>query len=213
MNRITAIEQQKKRPGRVSIYVDGEFRLGCNARRVEQFGLAVGHTIDEQTLAAVEAAEELHEAKAAALRFLGHRARTVKDLQMRLQKKQYAEHTITRVIEWLTGLGYLDDDRYAADRLEALLRSKKMGRHGLKARLISDGCDPRLAEQAVEGMLSSADEARLAVELAQERAERMSGKDRQAIKRSVAGLLQRRGFDGEHIYAALEAIEPADDAW
>jgi len=213
VNRITAIEQQQKDPRRVSIHVDGEFRLGCSVRRVEEFGLQVGGTLDEQTIAGIQVAEELHEAKATALRLLGHRARTVRDLQTRLQKKQYAKHTIARVTEWLTDLGYLDDHKYAAERLEALLRTKKMGRHGLMARLIADGCDPGLARQAVDDALGPADEARLAIELARERAARMRGKDHRAIKRSVAGLLQRRGFDGEHIYAALEAIEPADDAW
>lgn len=211
MNRITAIEQQKKDGSRVSVFVDGEFRIGCSAKRVGEFDLKIGRTLDDETLAAIETAEELNEAKAAALRLLGRRARTVKDIQTRLQKKQFAEHTIGQVVAWLTDLGYLDDRQYAADRIDSLLRSKKMGRYGLIAKLVSDGCNRDLAEDMVGVALSSIDETEWAIEVAREKARSGQGKDWQATKRRIVGLLQRRGFDSEHIYAALEAVEPPEE--
>ncbi len=212
VNRITAIEQQKNNSNRVSVYVDGEYRLGCSAKLIEQHNLKVGEVLDEQQISRLEDAEELSQAKAAALRLLGYRARTVADLAKRLQyKHKLAEHTIAEVVAWLIELGYLDDTRYARERLDYLLSTKKMGRAGLVAKLASEGVHRALAQETVDKAVSTEQEEQWARQLAEQRAGRMPGKEWQKVKRSVHAYLQRRGFDSELIWAALEAIEPGDD--
>ena len=212
VNRITAIEQQKNNSSRVSVYVDGEYRLGCSAKLIGQHHLKVGEMLDEQQISRLEDAEELSQAKAAALRLLGYRARTVADLTKRLQHKhKFAEHTIAEVGAWLIERGYLDDTRYARERLEYLLRTNKMGRVGLVAKLASEGVQRALAQEMVDNAVSAEQERQWARQLAEQRASRMQGKEWQKVKRSVHASLQRRGFDSELIWAALEAIEPDDD--
>jgi len=129
------------------------------------------------------------------------------------QKGKYADHTIAEVVAWLTDQGYLDDARYAMERVSGLLRDKRMGRAGLVARLVSEGVERALAEDIVANAVGARDEDQWAREVAQQRADRMQGKDWQAVKRSVYAYLQRRGFDSEQIWAAIESIEPADEVF
>ncbi len=212
VNRITAVEQQNNNSNRVSVYVDGEYRLGCSAKLIHQHNLKVGDVLDEQQISRLEDAEGLSQAKAAALRLLGYRARTVVDLTKRLQHKhKFAEHTIAEVVAWLIERGYLDDTRYARERLDYLLSTNKMGRVGLVAKLTSEGVHRALAQEMVDGTVSAEQEEQWARQLAVRRASRMQGKEWQKVKRSVHAYLRRRGFDGELIWAALEAIEPDDD--
>ena len=48
--KITRIETQKKRPGRKSIFADGEFLIGIASDTLVRFGLRTGDEIDERTL-------------------------------------------------------------------------------------------------------------------------------------------------------------------
>jgi len=211
VNRITAIKQQKKNSSRISVYVDGEYRLGCSAELLGRHNLKVGEMLDEQQISRLEQAEELSQAKAAALRLLGHRARTVADLTKRLQhKNKFAEHTIAEVVAWLIERGYLNDTQYAQERLDHLLSTDKRGRMGLVAKLRAEGVPRALAQEMVDQTVSAEQEQQWAHQLAAERANRMPGREWPKVKRSVHGYLQRRGFDSELIWAALAAIEPEE---
>ena len=50
MGRITAIEAQKRRGDRRSIFVDGEFVVGAHEEVVLTLGLSIGQRFDEEQL-------------------------------------------------------------------------------------------------------------------------------------------------------------------
>lgn len=208
VNRITAIRPQKKDGSRVSIFVDDEFRLGCSAKLVGEQGLVVGGVLEDEQVRQLEQADELSQAKAAALRLLGHRARTQSDLTKRLQRKnKFADDTIANAVEWLVELGYVNDMQYARDRLAGLVQAANMGRRGLAEKLVSEGVARAAARELVEAAVSADDEAQWAQELASKRASRMAGKPWANVKRNVASYLRRHGFEGEHVWRALEALD------
>lgn len=87
-------------------------------------------------------------ARAIALRQLAARARTEAQLRARLARDGLdAEADAT--LEWLRGLGYLDDAAYARARARALVAPGRLG--------------PRLAERRLQGEGIPAAEARAAV--------------------------------------------------
>jgi len=208
VNRITAIRPQKKDGSRVSIFVDDEFRLGCAAKLVKEQGLVVGAILDDQQSRRLQEADELSQTKAAALRLLGHRARTKSDLTKRLQRKnKFADDTIANAVQWLVDLGYVNDMQYARDRLAGLVQAADRGRRGLVEKLVSEGVARAAARELVEATVSVEDEAQWAHQLAQQKASRMADKPWSKVKPNIASYLHRHGFEGEHIWSALEALD------
>ncbi len=147
-------------------------------------------------------------AKVAALRLLARRARTRADLSGRLRRKGFSAAAIMQALDELGQAGYVDDAKYAEERIDALLRRSKHGSAGLIDRLIKDGLDADLAEQAVAEYLRDVDEREWAREVAAERLEAMPDLDRDTAKRRLYNYLRRRGFSNEDIVRAVEEVLP-----
>lgn len=145
-------------------------------------------------------------AKVAALRLLARRSRTRADLAGRLRRKGFSTAAIEQALDELGRDGYVDDAKYAEDRMDALLRKSKQGSAGLIDKLVRDGLDPDLAEQAVAERLRDVDEREWAREVATERLEAMPELDADTTRRRLYNYLRRRGFSNEDIFRAVEEV-------
>jgi regulatory protein len=157
-----------------------------------------------------EGKSEQAKVKTAALRLLARRARTRADLTTRLQRKGFATAAVETVVQELREAGYVDDEAYAQERIDELLRGSKYGAPGLVARLVKDGIDADLAERAVAERLREVSEREWAREAAARRLAEMPELDAEAKRRRLHGYLSRRGFSGEDIIAALEEVLPGE---
>ena len=135
------------------------------------------------------------EAKSAAVRLLAGRARTRADLETRLRSKGMASEAIEQAIGDLQRAGYIDDEQYARDRIEDLLRSSRRG-----------------AAALVHERLEGEDPGEWALETAMERAGSLRGLNEETARRRLYGYLKRRGFaDAEALRAVDEALSAPDD--
>lgn len=217
MPQITALEPQK-RPGRLSIFVDGQFVLGVGEAVAADLGLRIGREITPEKLREVAGAEEVHKATEAALVLLEVRARAKREIETRLTQKGYEEEIIAQVTEKLTRLGLLDDAQFAAQWVEAKTRvggSRPVGRRRLSSELYGKGVAKEQIAQAVEAVT---DEAELALaRAAASKKVRVVPTDREALqneRRKLMGFLQRRGFGWETVkLVTREALpSPGDEA-
>ncbi|MDH4071249.1 MAG: RecX family transcriptional regulator, partial [Ignavibacteria bacterium] len=87
--RITRIEAQKRRPGRKSIFLDGAFAIGISDETLLRSGLRTGDSLEPEALKELQDLEEVSDARTSALRLLGRRPRSTKELTDRLRRKQY----------------------------------------------------------------------------------------------------------------------------
>ncbi len=149
---------------------------------------------------------QYREAKSAAIRLLSHRARARGQLEERLRGKDLAAEAIEQALNDLERAGYIDDEAYASERIEALLRKSKRGSRALIHALIQEGLDRHLAERIVAERLEGEDLSEWAREVAMERIARMRGLDAETARRRLYGYLGRRGFDDVD---ALRAIDEA----
>jgi len=217
MPQITAMEPQK-RPGRLNIFVDGQFILGVGENVALDLSLRVGREITPETLREVAGAEEVHKATEAALVLLEVRARARREIETRLAQKGYEEEVIGKVIEKLTKLALLDDAAFAAQWVEAKTReggSRPVGRRRLSSELYGKGVAKEQIAQAVE-KVSNADELVLARAAASKKV-RTVPTDRDALqaeRRKLMGFLQRRGFGWETVkQVTRESLpSPGDEA-
>jgi regulatory protein len=212
MTKITALEPQR-RPGRLNVFVDGQFILGVGETVAADLGLRVGREITPETLREVAGAEEVHKATEAALVLLEVRARARREIETRLAQKGYDDLVITQVLEKLTRLGLLDDAQFAAQWVEAKTRaggSRPVGRRRLSSELFGKGVAKEQIAEAVE-KVTNEDELALARAAAGKKV-RIVPTDREALqaeRRKLMGFLQRRGFGWEVVKQVTREALPA----
>ena len=70
-----------------------------------------------------------------ALDYLTYKARTVREMENRLDEGDYSEIEIMQTVERLINNGLLDDRKYAADFIESRLNTKPVSRNKLREQL------------------------------------------------------------------------------
>lgn len=200
MVHIRAIEASgPDRRARRLIISDGEDPLTTAAAVVSVLGLKEADQVDLDRLRASISQQEQECARERALRLLGYRERSFKELEDRLRKDGYSAGCSRAVVERLSELDLVSDTRFA----QAWARSRwasGVGPGRIASELAMRGVDPDIAASAIQevvGDTSAADRAR-ALLRPQDRA------DRRARDRAMRRLV-RRGFSLRDAREALDA--------
>lgn len=208
MSRITAIEVQKRRGERRSIYVDDEFVAGVDLEVVVKLGLKVGQQVDTERLEEILRIEELRKARECALTFLEYRARTGKELERKLLQKGYSEEVVAQVLDQLEDIDLVDDERFAADWVASRVEHRPMGRTRMTWELRRKGVAADAIEEALE-QIDEETEFDMALEIARKKLGSSSAADPD-VRRKLAGFLQRRGFRWEIVSRILDRLAPEE---
>ncbi len=208
MGVITAIEAQKRRGDRMSIFVDGDFVCGAHEEVIVALSLRVGQTFDNERLTQVIEQETRRKALDKALRLLSYRDRTRSEIRKRLLGEDFPEDIVDDVVDRLLGMGYLDDRKFSRDWVKARTIAKPMGRTRLACELRAKGVDAPAVEEALESLDENA-EYELALSLARKKAEKSDTGD-PAFRTRTASFLRRRGFGWAAIAGALDELCPQD---
>src|SRR5258707_13550749 len=103
MPTLTSILQQKRRPNRRNIYLDGKFAFGCNLNVVARFRLRDGMELSAEKVREIELGEVKQECFDSAMRFLSMRLHSRAELIKKLQRKEWGEQAIAAWLEDLIG--------------------------------------------------------------------------------------------------------------
>ena len=151
-------------------------------------------------------------AKDRALRLLGVRDRSRRELERRLLRAGFEQEDIASALDGLTAAGLIDDERFASAVVEHARSGRLAGRRSVMSSLLASGVDRGLAEEAASTLADG--ESGRARALAERHAARLGAGDPEKAFRRISGLLLRRGFDPATAYAAarraLERPEPDD---
>lgn len=204
---ITSVEQQKKQRQRYNVFIDEQFAFAVHEDVLVRHRLFKGQIVSPGQLEEVLKDEERQQAYLQAIRWLGLRPRTEREIRMYLGRKEYEPSVIDVCLEQLASQGYVDDDRFSHALAEERLQRHGKGKQWIKHELLQKGVDKRTVEEAV-GAIGSEEEKDACAALAAKRwpALARSG-DRNAAKRKLYAYLARRGFSAE---AAREAVRRAE---
>ena len=143
----------------------------------------------------------------AALRYLTPKARTVREVELKLDEGSYSEGEIMQTVDRLTEAGLLDDLKYARDFISSRLASKPVSRFRLSEQLRGHF----VPEETIEEALSEVDgdtEFNNAVEVAVKFMRQFeSYPDDEEKRRRIYSRLQTRGFSHETIVNAMREAE------
>ena len=139
-----------------------------------------------------------------ALKLLAVRARASGELERALLERGFSPEERADALSRLRAFGYLDDDRFAQQRVEALLRDGR-GERAVLARLEKHGLLPEQAQAALErGIAVLGFDPLVSARALLAKRGLLDAKAPKTVARAVR-LLAARGFPNEVIAACLPA--------
>ena len=202
---ITRLEVQKKNKERVNVYLDDEFAFGVSMTLA--LALSRGEWLSDEEIARLKQEDERDRAYNLGVRFLGHRPRSVAEMERYLDKKEFPLSTIAFAVEKMRARGYLDDGAFARFWVDNRMRFRPRGVYGLCYELRQKGLDDEVIDQA----LADIDEEAAAWRAVQPKLAGWRKLEEREFQNKVVGFLNRRGFGYDIAYAiAGQAWEGED---
>ena len=139
----------------------------------------------------------------AALKMLGRRELSERQVRQRLARRGYDEEAIDAAVVRLTQDGSVNDERAAKAMAHAETSLKKRGQLRVKQRLQAAGIAPSVAQRAIQDTFDNIDADALMASALQKR---LRGRERIADDREFQRLyryLVRQGFEPDRVLALL----------
>ena len=188
---------------------DNGAEIKVNAGQIADCGVYSGLELSEEEYSELCKSLELGTAKARALRILGSRSMSAREMEKRLVSKGESAETARRIVEWLEDVGAVNDKEYAGS-IANHYYSKGYGLARIKDELYKRGIDREMWEEALSGIGEPEDAALDFI------AKKLKGKTDKGEHQRMANMLYARGFSyGEArtaINRYIESIEEAEDA-
>lgn len=192
---VSAIEPQERRGGRRSnVYLDGRYAFSLTTELAVK-ELRVGDPISDDRYAALVVKDQQARCFDAALRFLGSRPRSEREIRDRLARHEFDVQVVDRVIERLRRIQLVDDAAFAAYWVEQRATHRPRGSRLLKQELRQKGVSQDVLAEA----LPSDDDEDGAYRAAQRKAVSLRALDERTFKQRLGAFLQRRGYGYETV--------------
>jgi regulatory protein len=201
--RVTALERQKHRPDRVSVYLDGAFAFGLDDEVMLRNPIHEGDELSESFIDEVLLSDEYVRAKAKALRLLSHRALTTEELKVKLRDRDFSDRTSERVVCDLLRVGLLNDETFGVSYVRSRLIQRPSSKFLLLQELKRKGIVEEDARRFVDEAYGPQNEEEVAEALFRKKLTSLKGEDPKKARKKAVEFLFRRGFDWELIRGAM----------
>ena len=195
-------EARRRRRSLYLLILDGQDGPTVDVRTFDESAYRVGGGITEEQLAALLEASEYNRARDRALYLLGLRDYACKELEKKLLTEARPE-VAARVVERLSEVGLLDDERYAERLAQSLSRAKQYPKRRIAQELQRRGVDRGTAACAAEDIVCEDFKQALAL-IEKKYYNKMTDRD---SRQKVMAALARRGFSYEAIRQAIAAYD------
>jgi len=187
---ITRLQLQQNNKERVNIFINEEYAFSLELMLAA--GLKKGQTLTDAEMATLQAEDENKRAYAAALNFLGQRARSQTEVEQRLQQRDFSPEAITQTLERLQREGYLDDATFGQQWVANRQRFRPRSERALRYELRRKGMESPLIDEVIEE--AAIDEDAAAWAALEPKLARWQGLERAQLMQKAGGFLARRGF-------------------
>ena len=194
---ITLTDLKQTGPERFLARFDNGEELRTTLAVVTELSLYSGRTLTEDELSAVRDASARSRCRQRALRIIGARAMSVKELTDRLKEKGESPENAEDAAQWLLGMRLLDDAQYAAMCVRHYA-ARGYGPGKIRNELYRRGIARELWDEALEELPEQDDR----IDALLRRKLKSDTPDRAEL-RKAADYLYRRGFGRDEIHAAL----------
>lgn len=197
--KITAIQQQIKRPERYSIFVDGKYSFSFGESALLEQGLRIGQELSEQEVHELKKRSSDDKIYNAAIRYIAMRQRSEWEITSYLERKSAEPALQTQILNKLSDYGYVDDEKFAA----AWVENRRLLRPISKRKLQQELKVKRVSNEVIEKVLQGDETDELAVL----KALIIKKQPRYPDRLKLMQYLARQGFQYDDIKTAISELE------
>jgi regulatory protein len=192
-----------------TVTFDAAAPLTITATVAAEFALRPGKRLTPGDLVTLRGADVRQRATEAAMRYLGVRPRSTREIHDYLRGKQYEAETIDAAIARLIERGYLDDAAFARWWAENRAQFRPRGPHLLRQELRHKGVANTTVDDALAEQAETVDIDAQALALARNklRALHRNALEPEVIYRRLSGLLSRRGYGYDTVRTVLRTLK------
>lgn len=208
---ITGLSGVPNRSDRLRIAVNGIVLGDLTLDFVADQGIREGRSMSRQEAEEVLAAVGRTVVLDKALDLLAVRARSSRELRVRLRRAGAPDAEITWAIDRLLAQGFVDDAAYARQVARAKALSGGVSRRKVMNVLRQRGVAAEVASEAIDATLADVDldEHGAALAAAQKRMRALSSLDPSTRRQRLYAFLARRGYESDVVRRVLkEVLEP-----
>ncbi|KAA3634878.1 MAG: hypothetical protein DWP97_06025 [Calditrichaeota bacterium] len=203
MIKLTAIKEEN---AHFQLTLSDNRKLSIPPETAIEHKLVSGIVLTDSQVEILLQADDLFRCMAKAKQYLANRGHSTGELKLKLKKKAFAEESITKVINKLTQLDFLNDREYALAIGEKLLNRKPCGKPFLSSFLQSKSISRDLAEQTAQMLYQNRDISQLAVDALSKKWYMYNDLELEDARNKSYNYLARRGFTYETAKTAFETI-------
>lgn len=215
MGRVTSIEPQKKKKDRVNVFIDSVFAFGVSLEIAFLNKLKVGQEISAGQIAELIEKDQVERLQNKALRFLGLRPRSEKEVRDHLtykgklsdiqtsEEKQVYTRSIERAIQKLKDLNYLEDSSFARWWVEQRESFRSASRRSIQLELLRKGITKEIIAEVLESGQSEDEKAK---NVARKKLKIYKSLPQEKLKVKLGQYLARAGFDWETIKKVVDSL-------
>jgi regulatory protein len=202
--KITKIESQKKRKNRFNIYTNDQFVCGLSEDTIIDSGLAVGQEITQNEIEKLIEKDQASKAFEKAIRFLGYRIRTEKEVRDKLSQKEFDQKVIDKILKKLKKMNYINDQKFIEDWVKDRISIKPTGKKLLKFELRQKGIDEIKTQKQLDKLVNEKSELSMAQKALSKAEKQYKNLVKKEAKQKIISYLARRGFDWTLIKKLLD---------
>ena len=206
--KIESISKLERVSDRYIVLFDNGAEIKVSSGQIAEYGVYSGRELSDDDYSELCKDLELGSSKARALRILGSRSMSAREMEKRLVNKGESAETARRTVEWLEDIGAVNDMEYAGS-IANHYYSKGYGFARIKDELYKRGIEREMWEEALSGIGEPEDAAFDFI------VKKLRGTVDKGELQRMANMLCTRGFSyGEARTAVnryIESIEEIED--
>ena len=204
---ITKIEKQKNNNKRYSIFINDEFSFGIDEIDLLYYKLKENEPLDDEKYNYILNKLLLKRAKDKALKYLGYKMRSKKQVINKLKEDEYPEDIIFKVVNILEKYNYINDEDFAKAYIKDKLNLKGYGIFKIKYDLKMLGIDEEIFKYYLYDteFINEQEKAKILLMKKLKNKKNIEDVDYKE-KQKLYAYLSRRGFSYDSINKAIISI-------
>jgi regulatory protein len=188
---ITSITAQKNQK-RVNINLDGSFGFGLDLENFMKLQLKVNQELTQEEINEIIKKGELQKSFDKTLRFVMTRPRSLKEVKDYFRRKEIDNSLHQNILDRLTKLELLDDQKFAKWWVEQRLEFKSKSKKDITFELRQKGIDTNIIKNILDDL--EIDEVQIAKKLIEKKLYKWQKYDEKIQKQKITQYLAGKGF-------------------
>lgn len=188
------------------MFLDGNFSFSLPADILIQEKIKVSTALPEDEVLRLQGLSQYFVDLNKVLNFLSYRPRSKGEVEKYLENKKVDTGNKDKIIEKLSKLGLIDDEKFSRWLVEQRSGLRARGKYLLSAELRQKGIDKNTIKQVLEESRTDEEDEKLAESIARKKVEKWQKLPTFEFRNKLYSFLVRRGFSSEVSVSVIDKV-------